>query len=141
MFTVGESPPNILGKEKRTADSTTVDSTSGWKSSLGKNYKQNSARPRTSTLNSGRATAQRRQTLSTIKKRQQENTTITLQTKPTDCRCFSKMRSIEFATNRRGIIERQVYTQSYPFFDATIGLGSKNYIICKIDMRSMFPTD
>ena len=50
----------------RTADSTTVDSTSGWKSSLGKNYKQNSARPRTSTLNSGRATAQRRQTLSTL---------------------------------------------------------------------------
>ena len=36
-------------------------------------------------------------------KRQQQNTTITLQTKPTergntDCRCFSKMRSIEFAT-------------------------------------------
>ena len=30
-----------------------------------KNYKQNCARPRTSTLNSGRATAQRRQTLST----------------------------------------------------------------------------
>ena len=36
-------------------------------------------------------------------KRQQQNTTITLQTKPTkrgntDCRRFSKMRSIEFAT-------------------------------------------
>ena len=36
-------------------------------------------------------------------KRQQQNTTITLQTTPTkrgntDCRCFSKMRSTEFAT-------------------------------------------
>ena len=42
---------------------------------------------------------------------------------------------------RRGIIERQVYSQNYPFFDATIGLGSKNYTICKIDMKSIFPTD
>ena len=79
-------------------------------------------------------------------KRQQQNTTITLQTKPkkrgnTDCQCCSKMRSIEFAMNRRGIIERQIYTQNYPFFDATIGLGSKNYTICKIDMSSIFPTD
>ena len=65
MFMVGESPPNISGKWKRTANSTTVDSTSGWDwSSLGLIYKQNSARPRKSTLNSGRATAQRRQTLS-----------------------------------------------------------------------------
>ena len=76
-------------------------------------------------------------------KRQQQNTTITLQTKPTkrgntDCRCFSKMRSIEFATNRRGIIERQVYSQNYPFLDTTIGLGSKNNTICKIDMRTIF---
>ena len=43
--------------------------------------------------------------------------------------------------NRRGINERQVYSQNYPFFDATIGLGSKNYTICKIDMSSIFPTD
>ena len=40
------------------------DSTSGWKSSLGKIYKQNSERPRKSTLNSGRATGQRRKKLS-----------------------------------------------------------------------------
>ena len=114
-----------------------------------KNYKQNCARPRTSTLNSGRATAQRRQTLQLNTedvKRQQQNTTITLQTKPTkrgntDYRCFSKMRSIEFATKRRGIIERQVYSQNYPFLDTMIGLGSKNYTICKIDMRSIFPAD
>ena len=55
--TCGESPPNISGKYKRTANSTTVDSTSGWKSLLGKIYKQNSARARMSTLNSARATA------------------------------------------------------------------------------------
>ena len=94
MFTVGESPPNIWGKWKRTANSTiacvqtsptsfvpratkeigdvctqanstTGDSTSGWKSSPGKINEQNSTRARTSTLNSARATAQRRQTLST----------------------------------------------------------------------------
>ena len=33
-------------KQKRTANSTKVDSTSGWKSSLGKTYKQDSARAR-----------------------------------------------------------------------------------------------
>ena len=42
-----------LRQIKKTANSSTVDSTSGWKSSLGKIYKQNSARPRTSTSNSG----------------------------------------------------------------------------------------
>ena len=57
MFTVAESSLSISGKKKkRTANSTTVDSTSGWKSSLGKIYKQNSARARTSTLNSARVT-------------------------------------------------------------------------------------
>ena len=68
---------------------------------------------------------------------QQQNTTVTLQTKPTkrgntDCRRFSKIRSIEFA--RRG-----KFTVKIIFFDATI--GSKNYTICKIDTRSIFPTD
>ena len=121
------------------------------KSSLGKIYKQYSARARMSTLNSARATAQRRQTktLSTrdrlysdheymYVKRQQQNTTVTLQTKRTkrgntDCRHFSKMRSIEFAT------KRGKFTVKIIFFDAMI--GSKNYTICKNDTRSIFPTD
>ena len=145
MFTVGDSPPNISAKLKRTTNSTTVDSTSGWKSSLGKIYKQNSARARTSTLNSARVTVQRRQTLSTgdrgytatTNKSKQRNTTVTLQTKPTkrgntDCRRFSKIRSIEFA--RRGKFRVKII-----FFDATT--GSKNYTICKIDTRSIFATD
>ena len=50
-------------------------------------------------------------------KRQQQNTTITLQTRPTKrgntgCRLFSEMRSIEFATKPTRI-ERQVYSQIY----------------------------
>ena len=76
-------------------------------------------------------------------KRQQQNTTITLQTTPTkrgntDCRCFSKLRSNRTETDEESS-RRQVYSQNYPFFDAT--MGSKNYTICKIDMRSIFPTD
>ena len=51
-----------LTQIKENGNSTTVDSTSGWKSSLGKIYKQYSARVRMSTLNSAWATAQRRQT-------------------------------------------------------------------------------
>ena len=83
------------------------DSTSGWKSSLGKICKQNSARARTSILNSARVTGQRRRKLST-RDRGYTATTVTLQTKPTkrgntDCRRFSKIRSIEFATKpKRG---------------------------------------
>ena len=34
---------------------------------------------------------------------------------------------------------RGKFTVQIIFFDATI--GSKNYTICKIDMRSIFPTD
>ena len=73
-------------------------------------------------------------------KRQQQNTTITLQTKPTKwgntgCRRFSKMRSIEFATKPK----RGKFTVKIIFFDATI--GSKNYTICKIYMRGIFPTN
>ena len=50
-------------------------------------------------------------------KRQQQNTTITLQTKPTKrgntgCRRFSEMQSIEFATKPTRI-EREVYNQIY----------------------------
>ena len=75
-------------------------------------------------------------------KRQQQNTTVTLvlQTKPTkrgntDCRYFGKMRSIEFAMKPK----RGKFTVKIIFFDAMI--GSKNYTICKIDTRSIFPTD
>ena len=53
----------------------------------------------------------------------------------TNCRRFSKMRSIEFATKPK----RGNFTVKIIFFDVTI--GSKNYTICKIDMRSIFPTD
>ena len=50
-------------------------------------------------------------------KRRQQNTTITLQTKPTKrgntgCRRFSEMQSIEFATKPTKI-EREVYNQIY----------------------------
>ena len=118
-----------------------------------KNYKQYSVRAGMSTLNSARATAQRRQTktLSTrdrlysdheymYVKRQQQNTTVTLQTKPTkrgntDRRHCSKMWSIEFATKSK----RGKFTVKIIFFDATT--GGKNYTICKIDTRSIFPTD
>ena len=114
---------NISGKWKRTANSTTVDSTSGWKSSPEKIYQRNSARARTSTWNSGEEASNgtAKATLTTRDRgysdhkyvqRRQQNTTITLQTKPT----------------KRG-----------NFFDATI--GNKNYIICKTHMRNIFPTD
>ena len=53
----------------------------------------------------------------------------------TDYRRFSKMRSIEFATKPK----RDKFTFKIIFFVATI--GSKNYTICKINMRSIFPTD
>ena len=115
------------------------DSTSGWKSSLGKICKQNSARARTSILNSARVTGQRRRKLST-RDRGYTATTVTLQTKPTkrgntDCRRFSKIRSIELATKPK----RGKFTVQIIFFDATI--GSKNYTICKIDTTSIFATD
>ena len=72
-------------------------------------------------------------------KRQQQDTTVTLQTKPTkrgntDCPHFSKMWSTEFTTKPK----RGKFTVKIIFFDAT---GSKNYTICKIKTRSIFPTD
>ena len=59
--------------------------------------------------------------------RQRQNTAITMQTKPmkrgnTDCRLADRK-----------------FTVKIMFFDATI--GSKNYTICKIQLRNIFPTD
>ena len=74
-------------------------------------------------------------------KRQQQNTIVTLQTKPmkrgnTDCRRFSKIRSIEFATKPK----RGKFTVKIIFFETTI--GSKNYLctFCKIDTRTVRAT-
>ena len=73
-------------------------------------------------------------------KRQQQNTTVTLQTKPaksgnTDCRLFSKVRTTEFATKPK----RSKFTLKIICFDATI--GSKNHTIGEINRRSIFPMD
>ena len=79
----------------------TVDSTSGWKSSLG-NFAKKTPQDRERRLEiqgEQRHSEGKRCQLNTEDvKRQQQNTTITLQTKPTkrgntDCRCFSKLRS------------------------------------------------
>ena len=147
MFTVGESPPNISGKSKTKANSTTVDSTSGWKSSLGKIYTQNSARPRRLTLNSGRATTQRRQTLSTKDRGCKEaatkyyNYTANKANEEREHRLLTFQQSaVNRIRNEAGEeSSRGKFTVKIIFFDATI--GSKNYTICKIDMRSIFPTD
>ena len=128
-----------------------MDSTSGWKSSLGKIYKHNSARARTSTLNSARVTAQRRQTLCQLETEVIQRPRICKEAATkyynhtanetdeesgnTDCRRFSKIRSIEFATKPK----RGKFTVKMIFFETTI--GSNNYTICKIDTWSIFPTD
>ena len=65
--------------------------------------------------------------------------TITLQTKPikrgnTDCRRFKKMPPIKFATKamRRG---------NAWSLQSKLCVGSKNYTICKVHVRNIFPTD
>ena len=65
MFTVGESPPNISGKKREQQTQQQWIQQVAGNPRLGKIYKQNSATARTSTFNSARVTAQRRQTLST----------------------------------------------------------------------------
>ena len=127
-------------KWNRTANSATVDSTSGWRSLVGENvdFKFSSSKQHSEGKHCQLETEAIQRPR--ICKEQQKNTTITLQTKPTKwgntgCRRFSKMRSIEFATKPN----RGKFTFKIIFFDATI--GSKNYTICKIDMRSTFPTD
>ena len=65
--------------------------------------------------------------------------TITLQTKSikrgnTDCRRFTKMPPIKFATKamRRG---------NAWSLQSKLSVGSKNYTICKVHVRNIFPTD
>ena len=65
--------------------------------------------------------------------------TITLQTKPikrgnTDCRRFTKMPPIKFATKAM----RRVNAWS---LQSKLSVGSKNYTICKVHVRNIFPTD
>ena len=125
---------------------TIVDSTSGWKSSLGKIYKQNSERPRKSTLNSGRATGQRRKKLSAKDRGCKEAATKYnnyTANKADEEREHQLSTFQQNAVNRiRNETElewsRGKFTVKIIFFDATI--GSENYTICKIDMRKIFLT-
>ena len=83
-------------------------------------------------------------------KRQQQNTTITLQRKPTkrgntDCRSDVSAKCgqywIEFAPKPTRNQREASLQSKLSVLRCNDRLGSKNYTICKIDMRSIFPTD
>ena len=106
MFTVGESPHNISGKKDNSKLNNSVFNK--WLEILAGKDLQTELR-KTENVDfkfraSNSTSKEKRFQLKTEDvKRQQQNTTITLQTKPTkrwntDCRRLSKMRSIEFAT-------------------------------------------
>ena len=92
MFTVGESPPNISGKKREQQTQQQWIQQVAGNPRWGKIYKQNSATARTSTFNSARVTAQRRETL------QLETEVIQ---RPRICRVSNKILQLHCKRSRR----------------------------------------
>ena len=131
---------------KRTENSAMVDSTSGWKSSTGKIYQRNSARAITcngtakaNAFNNREATATTNMKRGSNKILQYYTANETDEERERQPPTFQQNAVNRIRNKTDEERQRWTFTVKIIFFDATI--GSKNYIICEMHMRNIFPTD